>query len=339
MKKVLFAALATLTLVQSAAFSNSYCDPCDTCYDDCQSFGKFYAYGDWLFWKFRRSDLDYGLTVTQLTPTSGPFITVNPAYESGWRIGGGYETCGGLDFQVRYTNYHNHAYDRYQTGSPIFPTRPSPAAYELLDTPTLYADADYNVDYQIVDIELGSITKDCGESRVRAFLGAKLAYIDQTLNSGYIFNPEEFPFVNLFTRERVNLDAYGLSAGFDFHRDLGYCLGVYTRGALAFLVGNYDLSHIDERILSETDAPLVAVDVRESCTCFVGEMEIGAGLDYLVYRSNCGEVVFSLGYEFQLWYNTDDFLTLDSVLNPANLSRNHNGIGVDGLVLRLTAAY
>jgi hypothetical protein len=133
------------------------------------------------------------------------------------------------------------------------------------------------------------------------------------------------------------LNAYGLRAGFEYHRDLGYCLGLFANGSVSLLTGCYDI-HLEEQFQGVTPAHL-----HEHPTCFLGQFTLAAGLEYLLYKGCYGFATLSFGYELQDWVNTHDFITLHAIitegLEVAKPNRNHSSVGMDGIVLRLTAGY
>lgn len=86
LKKIATLSLLLPTLFFTKAEANTYSEPC------CQS--QWNLYGDWLYWRARRSSLDYAVPIiinNGFLLAQGEVIAIEPSYKSGFRVGLLYE--------------------------------------------------------------------------------------------------------------------------------------------------------------------------------------------------------------------------------------------------------
>jgi len=339
--------LATLTLVLMALTlpiaadlqADAYSGYSSGCGEECDDSGmmpgfEMYVYGDWLLWKTRRCGLDY------VIPNSGDPLAValgastyvgNPVdYNAGFRLGFGARSCDSFDIAFRYTHYQCKSDSSYAIeGEPARTIRTNPIVAGLLPI-SEFALSRYRIDYNVFDIEIGRMkTVDCSSFTYRPFVGAKFAFIDEDLNTSYALFVETPPLVGVY--ESIELGAYGLSIGLDVRADVRGCLGLYVRGATSLLAGDYEITHRDA--FFNGDETLTFTTGKH--WCLLGNVELAAGLDYVLYNQ-CGTLArLAIGYEFQHWINTQDFFNYlgDNRLG-AVLTNNQSNLGFDGLVLR-----
>jgi len=268
--KKLFGLLLVLFVVGGAqgAFANNYCDPC---YDPCCDF-HVSVYGDYLYWKGCRTDLDYSLDDDNT-------YYVNPGYDSGWRVGGRLQRCN-WDLGARYTSYDSKT-----------------KVHET--TPRVSTDTDftYSVDYDVADIELGySIQLCCDQALIRPFLGAKLAWIDEA----YIYS----------TSDRTETDdkrfeGYGLYAGLEGEFQI-YQLNMCQQCIPMSLIGRGSLAALDshqKEISTEDGGEFNSQRIREEQCIIVPVLEVFAGLNFGGVQCGCVTPSVLIGYEAQLWGN------------------------------------
>jgi hypothetical protein len=272
-KYVMGAALLCSTQMAFANWSMGY-ESCDTCCDK-----SYNVYADYLYWEITRTDLDgdNGSDVDYLCP----------GYHSGFRVGGIAEfNC--FDVGVRYTSFNGSA---------------SKDFFEYT--------AKFKFDYDVVDIEVGHAFKlDCADVAIRPFVGAKLAWVDQSFDT--------------FSNNRVKQDfkGYGLLLGFDSKWNVyewnrcNTCMPIslVVRGSVSILRA--------ER--TEHTGGEVEFRRHESCH-YTPIFEGFAGLN-LDYQSDCyGLFNVLVGYEVQSWQGLHRFDDNDETVS----------IGLGGLVVRL----
>ena len=273
MKKSLVLVLGLLLMcITSGAFAIQYCDDnvCDPCCDPCCDIHAI-VYGDYLYWKACRTDLDYSGNNTGT-------LYVNPGFDSGWRVGGRVQRCA-WDLGVRYTSYdstkENHE------GPPAF----QPAA--------LFS---YEIDFDVVDIEVGyNLHLDCNQAHLRPFVGAKLAWIDEI-------------FIRKDTdtdTDKAFFKGYGLYAGLEGNfllHQAQVCnncipISLVGRGSVAILDST---SHQENIFLAGSTE---TTSLRTEQCIFISVLEVFAGIDIGGTTCYCVTPHFLVGYEAQIWGN------------------------------------
>ncbi|MCH9625648.1 MAG: hypothetical protein S4CHLAM123_08250 [Chlamydiales bacterium] len=281
-KKILLltACFAALTSSINAA------GPCNPCCDDLE----YSIYADYLYW-------NVGTDFTSISVGTVESITrnFNPDYNSGYRIGGNIRSnC--WDLGLRYTDFN---------------TKQKKNFFELIQN-------SYDLDYQIVDLDLGYIYGSCCKNTyLRPFIGAKFAWIDEkrsTLNlgSGGLSNSD------------IKMCGYGLSFGAEGHWSFLECgcfpLALYFRGDFAIINATIDRSH--QRL--EAGA-ITADDLFNDLHSYQTGHEIAVGLEIGYTGFCCVNPSLMIGYEIQGW----DWWK-DTVSDQATQS-----LGLGGLVARL----
>jgi len=346
MKRFAFIAAAALSLA-GVGHANS-CSNCDcfaypeyALFDGCETpQGHFFAYGDYLFWNNRRCNLDFVLVESIEDPVA-EFRSIDPGYSSGYRVGLGYRACDGYEISGRYTHYRSSDSKDQIFEPPLFAigTRVSPLnPFFGLATP--FAAYDYRLNYDVVDIELAAWKNIGCDTQIKGFVGSKLAWLDERLDTAYILStdPEIFG-PGTYVNESNDFKGFGLSLGFEVEKEI-YCkLGFFGRGALSVLVSDAEVIHRDFLFTSPEVDPTLLVDVHDRHHCLTSVAELAVGLDYELFRNCDWFVKLAVGYEFNGWYNMPDFITLTSSLAAGHQSRNLGRMGFDGLFVRLLAAY
>jgi len=321
------------------------CNPCQTNFNCCLPCVDFTLYGDWLYWKVRRCELDYVFPCSGVLVAEGKSHSTNPCYDSGFRVGARAQICN-WDFGARYTYYHTDDEARIiDPDGNIQPSRLHPAGNAQIGKNELkFADSTYDFDYDVVDIEFGRTIDTCYCDHLRFFGGVKLAYIDQKLFSCYSADPEykkgqPTTAESAAIWEKTNVDAYGLYAGGEGHWNLCGCFGAFGRIGGGALYGDFNRSVLEKR----TDDDTVIVNTKDCCAKLITNFEIGAGLEFVFNTCFCGDWGIQVGYEFHHWGNMLDFIQFsgndDTAEYPATTDRHSEDIGLDGVFVRLSASF
>ena len=319
------------------------CDPCQQNFN-CFPCVNFTVYGDWLYWKVRRCELDYVWPCSGVLVAEGKNHSVDPSYDSGFRVGVRADLCN-WDFGARYTRYHtDEKASVLDLNGNIQPSRLHPAGNAQIGKNELkFACTKYDFDYDVIDIEFGRKIDTCYCDQLRFFGGVKIAYIDQDLCTGYTENPDyQNGGSNIDAarvKERVEMDAYGLYAGGEGHWNICGCLGAFGRVGGGALIGDFERSVFEERV----DDATVIVDTHDCCAKMITNFEIATGLEFVFNTCFCGDWGIQVGYEFHHWGNMLDFIQFsgndDTNEYPATTDRNSEDIGLDGLFVRLSASF
>ncbi len=280
--------------------------------------GYFLAGVEYLLLQPLRRGTDYA--VLGISPNTGPIGAVHNAdggLDSGFRVSTGYRFGSGGEVVFRYTNFHQSASDFVAAtgGASVFPTLTDPA----LVTRVRAASAQSSVNLNVLDLEAGKSwqASDCLD--LRAFVGPRLAWVDQTLLASYAGGNVRTDV----TRSSTTFSGGGLRAGGEANYGLWGSLGLYGRGSASLLVGRFRTS------LSETANTLPIVGVSDATTRVVPVVDVGLGLSY---QGSCWRV--TAGYEIINYFGMVDGLDVISDVHPGKLGRRIGDLGFNGLVLR-----
>lgn len=338
-----------------AGSNDACCEPCDDFFcDPCC--GEWYAHVDWLIWKPRRCGLDYawprdGGANPEYQLGKGGGHCIEPGFDNGFRLGL-FKDCNTSSYGVRWTHFRGDESSSANppSGGDLQASRGHPeiTRNELgeIQAPG-DAKSKYDVDLDMIQLE-GEYLHHCdGCSSVLVFGGVEMSYLDQTMDTEYDLVGLGAEVDGRVVKEKLEMDGYGLYVGLEAHRTFCRNLGFFGRVSFGTLLGKFDRS-LDDRYYDydeqeeETDFE-AAVHTSDSCCSIFTHQEIVVGLDYDVCDF-CGmDWSFQLGYEFQLWQNTPDFLNFtdhdSSDYAFGHNARNMANIGFDGVTLRLNAEF
>ncbi len=371
-KSFIIGAMALLGCATVQANDCMSCNPCNPC-DPCDSFCDGWSvYGDWLFWKVRRSGLDYTIEGDNFesprheydSNTYVPFgkmHCVDPEYQSGYRIGFAKNFCE-LDVGVRYTHFKaDHTNSKYSEDYSLDGTRQHPLDDEAYTSSWGsssindfdYAESGYSLKLDQIDVEAGKAWDTCEGLRVRPFVGFRYARIDQHMNTFYDIED------GLTVSEFLDIKAYGFYLGAGVRYTFCECFGLHAclSGGLYIastsghhnegsgFFGNGSSSSSDSSSGSGSGSgdnvgsvPEADSDIHVSrcdSDILVGSCDAAFGVSYELHNCFCGNWMFAAGYEFHNWSGMPDFLNFTDDGSFGNHSRNHSNLGYDGLYVRV----
>ncbi len=292
-----------------------YCDSCD----------DWVVYGEWLYWRSRRCDLDYAVTGAGAGTYTGNIHSVDQSYESGWRIGV-QKYCGDFFYDLTYTYFRNDESNSKNN--------PALSGTRIVDditavTQGLITDArgKWDLDYDVVDLlaGYGFCNTSCFQPYI--FGGLKLAFIDQKFEALYI-EGANFDRVT----QKIDMDAYGINLGVGANYNFCHCFNFFGRFSYDVLLGDFT-RHYNY----ETSANADAANFKDDCWRMLSVLNLSFGLGYDFAFSNCwcSNLGISLGYEFHQWVGQPDFIDFQSESGEVTFDRHLQSLGFDGLFLRL----
>jgi len=324
------------------------CDPCPSLCDACDPCDGWSAHVDWLFWKVRRSGLDYAVDGDTNTSTIfsgypyGKIRCLEPTRDSGVRVGV-FKACDDFDFGVRYT-YFSADDSAGITGFNIFGTRGHPIEAVISFDDLDLAASKYDVELNQFDIEAGYLFRTDCDGLVRPFAGARFASIDQSINTVY----DELTGSTLATgqatliNEKLDMDAFGLYAGLEGTMD-GWCnIGLFGRFSAGLALGEFNAEHSEYDVSAAHEGHVTGERVlhaKSDCYQIVPNWEFTVGLTYDLCDFCCVDWNLAIGYEFHEWCCLPDFINFDDDEQIGHLARNGSSLGFDGLFVRLGASF
>jgi hypothetical protein len=264
-----------------------------------------------LYLRARDSEVAFALPVNGAIPI-GPVGVLDQDYSTGFRAGFSHclDECTSL--VATYSHFESSTFN-------FIDTNPTPALRGLLLHPAtanaaadfLTASANYDIDFELVDIDYRSVlfAGDC--YAVNYSVGARYAHLDQDMQVVY---------TNAGTTDTVitdiDFDGAGIRVGLDAERHSGHhgflC---YGKAFASFVGGEFraDYDHGDT-----VDPSIVDTAFRAGRLVTMLDLELGVG-----WQSRCGHYRLTTGYVVSAWLNT---VNTDEWVDAV---RNNNFVGLD----------
>ncbi len=308
------------SLESGAAASSTYTSNSQpaqgSCNTSCYSSPGWYASGQFLSWKARRSTTAYA---GNLSPVTGPGINAGDSYSNslietnydrdpGFRLRMGYVTENRWDIGLQYTYFNSNGASAVGD-----PTMDSDSVFTNLGDRSLYDDAGLNGDfedgivdfaqetisvrYNVFDVVMGRWVNLNHGFALRFIGGLRFAEINQASNVTYA-NLEAAADLDQYNLDRrVTMKAWGFTTGGEVHWGLGDSgLSIFTRGQLSMLRADFDLSRLD--VANNLSSDIAIRGDRLETTKIVPVMELALGGRYEYNGFYVG-----VGYEFANWFN------------------------------------
>lgn len=312
-------------------YNNSCCDSYqNACYGDCFNWlSGLSVYGDWLYWRARRSNLDYALPYNPTANTVlGDVYKVEPDYKSGFRFGIVKE-CDCVNYEFRYTYFHP-SWSNSVSGSNITATRTNDFFHAVGPGSVVFAEGKWKLRYDQIDLLAGYHLQMCSCINPRVFGGFTWARVDQEFNSRYIQSSTVFENID----QKLDMDGYGINIGIDTSYPIWGCLNFF--GAFWY---NALWSDFKSNWKYTNTTPFRG-DLRDDYWELISVINLSLGLQYNRPVCFCflKDVGISVGYEFHHWIEMPDFLAISGSNQQMVLDRRTN-LDFDGLFIRVSLGF
>jgi hypothetical protein len=319
------------------------------CLDSCTPYddpcGRFYIYGDAIYWNLCRSSLDYAIEGNEsLSPPvilgKGHILSQNSDLDAGFRLGIGSTSFCGLTYALRYTYFQKSLND-----SPCF-SKPIAAGATRLPAVTTAEDfnpylvtsiaARYNLKLRYLDAESGFWKQMHCNLSVHPFVAIRLAWIDQTLD--YLYQNGQAKSQRCDST--LFAEAYGALGGFDFN--YSFCKRVTIIGRLSAgpLFSETDFTTVVTEGLCTSPSPTILLDTFEQDYCHpVFTTTASIGIEVALFTACCTTFDASFGYELHTWSQLQDFYDFPSHSAQAKLMRDNNTFLLHGCYASLRASF
>ncbi len=282
----------------------------------------FFATADLLVWHLKEDGTDYALAIDKSK-------CAHFDWDVGFRVGAGYGMehdawVGKINFTWFQTNASN------QTHSPSGGLTNELGAF-LTDDGTK-AKVRWNVDYYVIDLEVGRPFFVSKFFSVTPQWGIETAWIFQHVKTRYFLEPPIPVFIDqLKVRAKNNFWGIGPRAGFD--ANWYFCEHFRLFGSLnaALLWGHFDVRDFEKEsgpyislIIDELDADLDTVVPN-------AQMALGFGWDSNIFQDRF-HIGVSVSYEFQYWWRQNQMLTAFQ-LGSADFERVSKDLTLNGVTL------
>jgi len=338
---LLLALVSTTAGIEARNYSYNECYPCDPCVVEecCPNFfcdfeGEFTIYGDYLYWRTRRCELDYAVPLDS-NEYIGNVYNVCPEYDSGFRVGAKYR-CGDMDVEGRYTWFYSSSEDQVTdpTSGNLAGTRIVDEFGDVSQGSIELARANWNIHYNAADALVG-YDMDVGNCfDFRLFGGFKYLNIEQNLN--VLYATEVDLSGNLVDiHSDLDMDGYGLTLGFDTLYKVGCGFGIIGTFSYDVLASDFTRREIYRTSTDGGDSFSTNANLHDECWRTISGFNLALGLQYDFQLCGCYDLFVAAGYEFHHYLNMADFLGFQSESGETTFDRQTDGIGFDGLFVRL----
>lgn len=333
-------ALLSALFTFSSLSAQYYCQ--DDCYAQfCNPCNGWYLQGDLLYWKLRRSELDYAIdnfddrsNPDEFRPY-GDVRCVKPDFDLGVRVRLSKE-CSDFFAAVEWTNYEVKQTNSIYAGEDNFiylPTRLHPAI-EGFDAGN-YAEGIFDYRMNQIDLEFG-VSYNVNEcQKIQPYVGFRYTRIDQEFDAVILRNGTGWSTDN-FQR----LDAFALTCGTKGVAKFCGCFELFVKVGGALHLADFDtdrnLYAVADTVKFDTDSLLYA---RKKECLWVANADLSFGLGFDVCKQQCAEISFLIGYEMHKWFCLPDFLNFTDDHRSGSLARNQQNLGYDGLFAGLRVSF
>jgi hypothetical protein len=281
----------------------------------------FVASFEYLLLRPTRRDLDYALVdpKNDFIP-QGSTAGLDWRTDSGFRIGFTWRPRGG-NTDVSFTYLYAYSQDSATIGAPqgglLYPTLTRPGVIDTASTATAFSSFNFNV----FDIDLGRTVHLDESFDARMFIGSRTANIGQVLEATY----NGLDANQASTRQRLTMDAGGLSLGGEGRWRLGGAWSAYARGRGSLLVADYCLHHTETNFAGN----VLVTDISDNFTKVVPVLDIATGLTWT--RRNFH---FSLGYELSHWFNQVESVSFLDDFAEGKRTRKVSDLSMEAVTFR-----
>jgi hypothetical protein len=255
------------------------------------------VYGELLYLRPRNDGLEYAVPIngpieSGVVPIQvGRTASLNPQFEPGFRIGGGFNFDCCSNISATFTHYENSADDSISVDSP-FVIRSMVMNPSTLDAAGDWHDASAHqfMKFDLADIDYRHVFYCSERSKVDYLVGIRYASLDQSFSSQFD------SIISANVNANVNFDGAGLRFGLEGERAAA-CrnLFVYGKAFASFLGGEFQGNYLQSSV---NDPVIAQTDWKEARLVSILECEVGLG-----WASPNGHWRASAGYMVSGWLN------------------------------------
>lgn len=296
------------------------------------------AFASYLYLTPRNNDLAFAIPYDGIVPPGGPgggsvpigdVAVADLDYSSGFNVGFNLAIDCCSSITASYTWFDTDTSNAITVDAPnvVLPLITLPATFNAGFT-AQQARADYDLQYQLVDVDYRALLWSCKGSYVNYTVGARYAHMESSLRSVFPFaQPDGTTFVDA----DINFDGAGIRFGLEGERRIfrRSGLSVYGKGHISALAGEFN-SNYAQYTQFQGEGNTGWSDDR---VITISELELGIG-----WTNRCGNLRVSAGYYFAFW---DNVVTMPEYINavqtPSYVDVNNDdddNIAFDGLIIR-----
>lgn len=281
--------------------------------------GGFFIEGEFLYLQPTTERLDYAIVDPEDTPAplniepdaGSTLESIEPDFEPGFRVAAGYEFPGTrLDVGLRFAYLDaktSESINEPPGGEIVVPISVSRTGREDADR----AEAEYELDYRVLDLEVGQKFEVGDRIDLRLHGGVRYAKLDQEFTGRYFGDNFQAAFPG---EVKMKTDYWGIGPriGADGDWQIGAGFGIFGGLATSLLVGEFENEFSQNRTRAAPDVSGKPRGVKEKTDAqIVPVIEANAGLRWAKDFGD-NELWVKAGYEIQEWFDATNFMQLPS---------------------------
>ncbi len=291
------------------------------------------ATGEWLYWSPRQNELDFAVPRGPAPSSIGPVSSIDPDYDSGFRVGGA-GRLGPNGLSLVYTGLDTSDSDLVtERNRDLAGTLILDDFTALTQGNIALASADWDLDYDAVDLNASHDLVDTGRVRVAMVGGVKWASIDENFQA--LYAEDQNLAVSDMDRatQETRMDAWGVNVGLDGRAELLPRLAATGSFIYSPMVGGFDQRFVYETSTAGLAGLQQVVNLADERTQMVSVFDVKLGLEALLVDMPDVQATLNFGYQFQHWANYPGLLKHTSESGEITFDHNDSSIGFDGFFL------
>ncbi len=342
------ASYGVLTRTVSKLAGVSDCDDCVTNCDavcgTCQSTPcccnplwkhRSGVFAEGLYLRPGNVDVVYAVEQTSFDPAlaspTGPIGRLNVDHGNGFRIGAGWALSDCASLVATYSWLESDTFNEINaTPGNVLSLVVGHPSVVTSGAPSLAASAQYDLDFQLVDIDYRGLLWGNCNSAINYLAGMRYAHLSQD----FLASQEIFSAAGLTNvASEIDFDGFGIRLGLDGmkrHADSGVLL--YAKGNANFVSGEFKANYRQQNQFG--GAAVIGNDFADYRVLSILETELGMG-----WESAGGRVRLTGGYLVQGWFNTLTTSTYIDGVRAGNYTDLAETLTFSGLVGRVELRY
>jgi len=301
---------------------------------------KYYLSGSALLWDADEEGLDFvfenDLGTDSVTDAS--LKQLSPKWACGYRVEAGASLpCYGLETGVAWTHFSSHAQKEAEApfGGALFSVWTAP---NNLTSPTS-GSGEWDLSMNMFLLELGktfclnqcvAITPNIG------LVGASINQsIDFNFNGGVSYGGA-YPVIDDNIRMTNNYWGIGLRAGINGKWQWTNCFGLYTKGALSILNGNFYVKQSESVQFSGVNGYTNLLDIKDTYYRARILAELGLGIYWETTIRSCGRFTLQLGWEQLYFFGQNQLNRFTTSQSPGVHVATDGDLSLQGITVRGT---
>jgi hypothetical protein len=269
------------------------CEQCGQCACCCTPFWahRTYVFGEFLYLQPMGVDMAYAIQQNGVggpgTVPAGRVGVVDQGFTPAFRAGFAKRLTDCASIGASYSNFHSHGYDAIEAPA-LHPNSTNAGSTSSL------VEADYDIDFQLIDIDYRRILDGGERGAVNFVVGARYGKMQQDFRTIGNFAPPVGTILNTTT---IQYEGVGLRTGLDGERRIGCSrLSAYGKGFINVLFGTFNTSYTQ----LDTTTTIVQTESNWQDGRAVPVLEYELGVSWTSRR---GHLRFSTGYYTAFWFN------------------------------------